>query len=322
MLFVLQPHFSLLAFTAAADTLVTANLVGGRTRYRVATLASGPAPLASDIGIALAPGADLDTPHAAALDGVDHVLVCGGYRCSLDEEPRLTALLREAAARELVLGGLWNGVAALAHARLLGGHDCALHPRDRAAFAARFPAVRVRRRAVVVDRGRVSAAGPASALELMLALVRRRDGATTARAVRAILRADAGSGGEGEAAFAEEEERTLPHALSTALELMRNNLDEPLSREELARHAGLSTRSLERLFRERLDGSPARHYAELRLRRAAELLHERPRPIAEVARATGFATPAAFSRAFTRRFGVAPRVHRAIAGSGGRWRDL
>ena len=42
VLFVLPPHFSLLSFTAAADALVTAALVDGPARYRVATLAAGP----------------------------------------------------------------------------------------------------------------------------------------------------------------------------------------------------------------------------------------------------------------------------------------
>lgn len=316
VLFALQPNFSLLSFAGAADALVTAALVGGPSRYRVATVAADPAPVRSDIGIAVAPTHVLDAGSPEQiLAGVDHVFVCGGLRCPLAEHPPLSALLRAAADRGIGIGGLWNGVAALAHAGLLDGYHCAAHPRDRDALAARFPTLSVRRRAVVVDRGRLSAAGPASALELMLALIGRRDGATTARAVRAILAADAHASGTGAAAFAEDDERALPAALATALELMRNNLDEPLARAELAGHVGLSVRSLERLFRERLDTTPARHYLELRLRRAAELLGGERRPVAEIARAAGFASTPTFSRAFTRRFGRSPRAWRAAGGA-------
>ena len=334
VLFVLQPHFSLPSFSGAADALVTAALVGGPTRYRVATLAvtdegdggaRAASAVVSDIGVAVAPTLGVlgrppgraDAPPHDPLAGIDHVFVCGGYRCSLDERAPLSALLREADARGLGLGGLWNGVAALAHAGLLDGHGCALHPTDRETFAARFPTLSVRRRAVVVDRGRASAAGPAGALELMLALIGRRDGTATTRAVRSILTADAGPGGAGDAAYAEDDERSLPAVLATALELMRNNLDEPLAPGELAVLAGASVRTLERAFRERLETSPARHYLELRLQRAAELLAGDSRAIGEVARATGFGDAASFSRAFARRFGRAPRLwRRALARSG------
>lgn len=317
VLFVLQPHFSLLGFSGAADALVTANLISERTLYRVTSYTSTGSPVVSDIGVAVATtfaashnadGANEVAGFDAILDNVAMLFVCGGYRCSLDEDPALTRLLRHAAGNGLALGGLWNGVAALAHAGLLDSYDCALHPRDRDGLACRFPSLRIRRRAVVVDRERLSAAGPASTLELMLALIARREGVVTAQAVREILTADAR--GDGDAAFAEDNERSLPAPLATALALMRNNLDEPLSRADLARHAGLSARSLERLFRDRLGSSPARHYLDLRLHRAAELLRSDKRPINDVARACGFADSAPFSRAFVRHFGQTPRAWR------------
>src|SRR3546814_5972957 len=46
---------------------------------------------------------------------------------------------------------------------------------------------------------------------------------------------------------------------------IEQNLEEPLSRSELARGADLSTRHLERLFRKYVNRSPARYYLELRL---------------------------------------------------------
>jgi len=189
--------------------------------------------------------------------------------------------------------------------------DCTVHPEDRASLGRRFPKLRIRRRAVVVDRNRFSAAGPGSALELMLALITRRDDPATSRAVRDILVAVAQ--GNGDAAFAEDDERSLPPALSSALELMRNNLDEPLSRKDLAFHVGLSARSFERLFNHGLGVSPARHYLDLRLQRAAERLNAGGRSIAEVADACGFADTAPFSRSFARHFGFSPRTWRRRA---------
>jgi len=49
--FLLQPHFSLLAFTAAADALTTANLVIGKPRFSFQTLTLGAPRVVSDLSI-------------------------------------------------------------------------------------------------------------------------------------------------------------------------------------------------------------------------------------------------------------------------------
>ena len=54
--------------------------------------------------------------------------------------------------------------------------------------------------------------------------------------------------------------------LIAVIQAMEENLEEPLSRGELAASADLSSRQLERLFRKYLNRSPARYYVELRLK--------------------------------------------------------
>src|SRR3546814_1038904 len=68
---------------------------------------------------------------------------------------------------------------------------------------------------------------------------------------------------------------------------MEQNLEEPLSRSELARGADLSTRQLERLFRKYLNRSPARYYLELRLNKARLLLLQTNMSVIDVALACG-----------------------------------
>jgi AraC-like DNA-binding protein len=73
----------------------------------------------------------------------------------------------------------------------------------------------------------------------------------------------------------------------------------------LARAAGTSRRSLERVFAAETGLSPARWRLRLRLIEALRLLAE-GEPVTAVAARLGFATPSAFGAAFRRELGVSP----------------
>lgn len=304
IVFILQPHFSLLAYAGAADVLTTTNLITAEARYRITSLGVGEDKIVSDLGTVINTDGILE---AASLTGAHSIIVCGGYRCDLSENKQLSAFLRDAHQQGLLLGGLWNGVIPLAHAGLQQGFECALHL-DNHDFAARqFPGLQIVERPVVVDRQRVSAAGAASALELMLTLIQRHDGAATVQAIQHILQSDKVLPNDSQDAIARDAEHQLPASVQTALQLMRNNLDEPLSRDELARCLNKSTRGIERLFQKHLNTSPARYYLELRLDRARHLLMQNTGSIAETSVACGFTSAAHFSRCFSERFGCSPR---------------
>jgi len=91
---------------------------------------------------------------------------------------------------------------------------------------------------------------------------------------------------------------------------MEENLEDPASRAELARFAGVSARQLERLFRRYLARSPAEFYMELRLDRARHLLKQTEMTVLKVAVACGFASPSHFSKCYRERFQNTPREER------------
>jgi transcriptional regulator GlxA family with amidase domain len=93
---------------------------------------------------------------------------------------------------------------------------------------------------------------------------------------------------------------------------MEQNLEEPLSRSELARGADLSTRQLERLFRKYLNRSPARYYLELRLNKARLLLLQTNMSVIDVALACGFVSASHFSKCYRDFFGRTPRKERGL----------
>jgi len=92
---------------------------------------------------------------------------------------------------------------------------------------------------------------------------------------------------------------------------VEENLEEPLTRSELAEMACLSTRQLERLFRKYMNRSPARYYLELRLNKSRLLLLQTPMPVIDVALACGFVSASHFSKCYRDFFGKTPRQERS-----------
>ena len=62
--------------------------------------------------------------------------------------------------------------------------------------------------------------------------------------------------------------------------------------------------------RKALGLTPAQLYLELRLERTAQLVHETGLSVHDIAGATGFASPSAFTRSYRERFGEPPRLVR------------
>jgi len=61
-------------------------------------------------------------------------------------------------------------------------------------------------------------------------------------------------------------------SLIKVAQLMEENIEKPLSLDEIASATGLSRRQIERLFKRHLNCVPKRYYLQMRLRRARELL--------------------------------------------------
>lgn len=98
---------------------------------------------------------------------------------------------------------------------------------------------------------------------------------------------------------------------------VEDNLEEPLSLEQLAAHAGMSRYYFLRSFKEATGQSPLQYVIAKRVERARTMLSSGPESIAEIAYATGFSSQSHLNWAFKRHFGVTPgafkRQHRMVA---------
>ncbi|WNL42577.1 GlxA family transcriptional regulator [Halomonas sp. PAMB 3264] len=302
--FILLENFSMMAFTGAVDALVTTNLMKSSTLYEVLVVGERAATV-SDLGIEVSTDMTLADFDSATLD-VDVVIVCGGLRVKAQTTPLLRSRLKSADGHGAILGGLWNGAYFLAEAGLMSGYQCAYHPDGRAMMAEQFWDVSVTSRSFIVDRNRLSCAGASSSLSMMLEVVRSDCGNAVVGAVEEMLSCDKGLDSPDISTLRVDQNHTLPEKLKISLQLMKNNIEEPLSIAEISNWVNISRRQLERMFSIYVSASPSRYYMELRLTRARQLLQQTNKPLAEVAVATGFVSISHFRNCFYQLFDITP----------------
>jgi AraC family transcriptional regulator, transcriptional activator of the genes for pyochelin and ferripyochelin receptors len=98
--------------------------------------------------------------------------------------------------------------------------------------------------------------------------------------------------------------------LHLAKEIMGSNLEDPPSLLELARQVGFNDYKLKWGFR-RLFGMTVFEYVHnCQMQKAQQLLAETQLNITEIAHTVGYASLSSFSKAFTKRLGMAPREYR------------
>lgn len=303
--FLLVEHFSLVALAAALEPLRLANQLSGRGLFRWHTLTLDGHPVRASNGMLVAP--DGGAAHGQPADAL---ILCGGDGGARLDDPAYIRLLREQAARGVHLGALGSGSWTLARAGLLDGYQCTTAWECRADLHADFPAVTLSPQSFVLDRDRYTAAGGTAALALMLQLIGRCHGAELVAAIDETLTGAHLPAAEAPRLPAARLRRIGHPKLREVIQLMENNLEEPIDLELLASYIALSRRQLERLFQKHLFCSPSRYYLKLRLLRARQLLKQTDQPIVEVASGCGFLSAQSFSRCYREHFGIPPSNER------------
>lgn len=305
--FLLVENFSHLAFSCALEPLRIANLVSGQPLYRWSLAAeNGATATCSNGAVTL-----VDRGFEPIAKG-KHLFVISGLHVHRHITPDMLSFLRRERARGTPIGAICSGAYVLAVAGFLDGVRTAIHWQFHDIFAEKFPAVRLVRNVFVADQKYMTASGGPAAADLMLHLITRDHGGDLATAVADQMCYNAVREGTAEQRVSLQSRHGMRSAhLNTAIRIMEENIEVPLSPGEIAARIGVSTRQMERLFGKYLNTSPSRYALEMRLHRARNLIVQTECTIAEIAMACGFNSTSHFTKTFRSHFGVTPLRQRS-----------
>jgi len=112
-----------------------------------------------------------------------------------------------------------------------------------------------------------------------------------------------------------QEHFTPPLLVTKALDFIRRNLSRHLTRDEVARHAGISPSHFSRLIRERTGRSFTELLRQCRVDLACDLLRQADSSLAQTAAACGFCDQSYFTRVFQEIKGMTPGQYRSRPGA-------
>ncbi|MBB5787742.1 GlxA family transcriptional regulator [Jiangella mangrovi] len=249
-----------------------------------------------------------------ALRQADTVVVPSTTDPAAAPDPCLLAALRAARGDGVRIASLCTGAFVLAAAGLLGGRAATTHWMHADDLARRHPRIDVRADVLYIDDGDIlTSAGKTAALDLCLHLVRRDFGAAAANGLARRLVVPAHRPG-GQAQFIAPPaapRSAMADGLGPVLEWARRRLDRPLTVQDLAREAGLSSRQLARRMRAELQIAPLAWLQQQRIARAQELLERTDASVEQIAARCGMGTATTLRRHFHTSLGVSPTAYRA-----------
>lgn len=308
--FLLVPRFTLIGFSSAVEPLRMANLASDSELFHWSTISLDGKAVVSSNDVTIEPDWSLD--QAPELDAV---FVCGSNPIPTNIPPHCLHWLRGQDRKGAALGGICTGSYWLARAGLLNGYRCTLHWEDTERLLNDFPDIIVSRHIYEIDRQRYTCSGGIAPVDMMIALINQQIGnqEVAAKVSELMICERIRSTGDPQRIPLRQQLGTSQPKLTEVVMLMENNLEEPLSKEELAQFIHVSVRQLERLFQEHLKCTPNTYYLELRLLRARQQLRGTDQSIIDIAANCGFVSVTHFTHRYREVFGITPGRERRAA---------
>lgn len=293
---------SVMCVASAIDPLRAANRIAGSVLFDWKIVSADGEPPLTTAGLPIAVSGRFD-PGAQT----DVIVVVGGFGTRLQDTPSLVAGLRRAARAARAVCGVEAGTWLLGRAGLLEDRAATTHWEDMEDFAAAFPGCDLRPDRYVIDGPVITAGGASPVFDLMLHLVRSRLGMAVALDVASVFIYDqARAATDAQPLVSLGRLDGYDPRLAQAIRLMETHVDRPLTIAAIARRAGVTARTLEKIFTSAIGETPGAYYLRLRLNAARRLVLDTAEPMADIAARTGFSSAASFSRAFSHAFAMPP----------------
>jgi transcriptional regulator GlxA family with amidase domain len=305
------PDFQLLDAAGPISVFEIAQRCAGHAPD-IRVLAVTPGPVRSSSGVEmLARGLK---PSSA----ITTLIVAGGEGAQVAKGCEKTlAFVRRMANRGIRVASVCSGAFILAEAGLLDGRRATTHWHRTRQFLKAYPKVKLEPDQIFTQDGNIwTSAGITAGIDLSLAMAAEDFGEEIAQqTARQLVLYHRRSGGQSQ--FSSLLELKAPTGrFGPLLGWAREHLDAPLTVEDMAEHAGMSSRHFTRAFIAETGTSPSKAVERLRIEVARQRVQSSSEAIERVAETTGFRDPERMRRAFIRAFGQPPQSLRRAARAG------
>ena len=305
------PDFQLLDAAGPISVFeIAARFASQQPSIRV--LAATPGAVRSSSGVEMLargfrPSSGITTLIVAGGEGVRQAATCA----------KTLNFVRAVARRGIRIASVCSGAYILAEAGLLDGRRATTHWQRTRHFLKAYPQVKLEPDRIFVRDGDVwTSAGISAGIDLSLAMVAEDFGDEIAqKTARQLVLYHRRSGGQSQ--FSSLLELKAPNGrFGPLLAWAREHLNAPLTVEDLAEQAGMSSRHFTRAFVAETGTTPSKAVERLRIEVARQRVQSSGEAIERVAETTGFRDPERMRRAFIRAFGQPPQSLRRAARSG------
>ena len=305
--FLLIPGFSMLSLAAAVEPLRMANAQAEEELYQWDFLSWDNTSVNASNNMVTAPTIDVDQVKI-----LDVLLVVAGINVATYGDDVFFAWLRQASRQVDLLGSTSTGALLLAKAKLLRHKTCTIHWEYVDSFREQFPDVWMSGELYEFDGNLFTCSGGSAGLDMMLQIIADQHGYELALLVaEQYMHPHIRPPHQDQRMRLQSRLNINNPRLIKALDIMRQNLEAPLTCQELADASNMSARQMERLFKQYLHQSPGQYYLHLRLEKTQLLLRQSSLSVLQVATACGFSSTSYLARCYQKKYACSPRQERA-----------
>ena len=307
--FVLLDNFSLISYASAIEPLRLANKALGHSHYCFANVSVDGGSVRSSNGSQVKCDASLSDMAFA-----DLIVICSSDDVeSIPLPKRLATTLRDLDRRGCQIAGICTGSYVLAKLGLLDGRACTIHWEYASIFSETFPEITLTQNLVEISARRLTCAGGTAPLDLMLHYLGTRHGAAVSGMIADLaIHHSKRENDRHQRLSIRDRLGVHDGTLLKSIQVMEENIEAPLSMEELAARAEASSRQIQRAFKTHNLPTPSRYYQNIRLDRARNLLRRTSMSVTEIVYACGFVSPSHFTRCYRGQFGICPHKDRNV----------
>ncbi len=281
--------------------------------YAAFVVGASRASVRTESGLRLAPDETIARICTKGATPLDTFIVAGGP--GIEEaiaKPATLAAVRRCAGIARRTASVCTGALLLAAAGLLDGRRATTHWAFCDTLAQHFPHVVVDRESIFVrDDPMWTAAGVVAGIDLALAMVAEDFGHELASEVaRWLVVFIRRAGGQPQLSAQLSAQAAERPDIRDLLSWINEHIEIDLSLSTLAHRSAMSIRNFARVFQEETGTTPAKYVERVRIEAARRLLESSKKSVEQVALSTGFASPEALRRSFSRRIGMSPSDYR------------